>query len=107
MTRALKASLVLALACALCAGLAPAQQAPAGSEARAREVAEVRAKVGPKIVLCTPGIRPAGAAANDQARTETPAAAIQAGSDLLVIGRPITTAPDMAAAAKAIEAELS
>lgn len=73
----------------------------------AREVAQVRARVGPKVVLCTPGIRPAGAAANDQARTETPAAAIQSGSDLLVIGRPITTAPDMAAAAKAIEAELS
>lgn len=73
----------------------------------AREVAAVRARVGPKVVLCTPGIRPVGAAANDQARTETPAAAIQAGSDLLVIGRPITTAADMAAAAKAIEAEIS
>lgn len=72
----------------------------------AREVAAVRARVGPKVVLCTPGIRPAGADANDQARTETPLAAIQAGSDLLVIGRPITTAVDMAAAAKAIEAEI-
>ena len=73
----------------------------------AREVAAVRARVGPKVVLCTPGIRPAGAAANDQARTETPLEAIQAGSDLLVIGRPITTAPDMAAAARAIELEIS
>lgn len=73
----------------------------------AREVAAVRARVGPKVVLCTPGIRPAGADANDQARTETPLAAIQAGSDLLVIGRPITTAVDMAAAAKAIEAEIA
>ncbi len=73
----------------------------------AREVAAIRALVGPKVVLCTPGIRPAGAAANDQARTETPLAAIQAGSDLLVIGRPITSAADMTAAAKAIEAELS
>ena len=72
----------------------------------AREVAEVRKRVGPKVVLCTPGIRPAGSAANDQARTETPLAAIQAGSDLLVIGRPITTAADMTAAARAIEAEL-
>lgn len=68
----------------------------------AREVAEVRALVGPGITLCTPGIRPTGAAANDQSRTETPAAAIAAGADLLVIGRPITAAPDMIAAARAI-----
>jgi len=68
----------------------------------AREVAAVRAQVGPGIVLCTPGIRPQGSAANDQSRTETPAAALAAGSDLLVIGRPITAAPDLAAAAKAI-----
>lgn len=73
----------------------------------AREVAAVRARVGAKVVLCTPGIRPVGAAANDQARTETPASAVKAGSDLLVIGRPITSAPDMTAAAKAIEAELT
>lgn len=72
----------------------------------AREVAAVRARVGPRVVLCTPGIRPAGAAVNDQARTQTPRAAIDAGADLLVIGRPITTATDMTAAAKAIEAEL-
>lgn len=68
----------------------------------AREVAAVRARVGPGIVLCTPGIRPAGVASNDQSRTETPASAIAAGSDLLVIGRPITAAPDLVAAAKAI-----
>ena len=73
----------------------------------AREVAAVRARVGPKVVLCTPGIRPAGVAANDQARTETPGSAIQAGSDLLVIGRPITSATDMAEAARAIEAEVA
>lgn len=72
----------------------------------AREVAAVRARVGPGIVLCTPGIRPAGSAANDQARTETPASAVKAGSNLLVIGRPITSATDMKAAAAAIEAEL-
>jgi len=68
----------------------------------AREVAKVRAQVGPEVVLCTPGIRPTGAATNDQSRTETPAAAIAAGADLLVIGRPITAAPDMIAAARAI-----
>lgn len=73
----------------------------------AREVASVRALVGPNLVLCTPGIRPAGAAANDQSRTETPAAALAAGSDLLVIGRPITAAPDMAAAARAIVESIS
>lgn len=73
----------------------------------AREVAAVRARVGPKVVLCTPGIRPAGVAANDQARTETPGSSIQAGSDLLVIGRPITAATDMAEAARAIEAEVA
>ena len=73
----------------------------------AREVAAVRARVGSAVVLCTPGIRPAGSAANDQARTETPGAAIQAGSDLLVIGRPITTAADMTAAARQIEEEIS
>jgi orotidine-5'-phosphate decarboxylase len=58
--------------------------------------------VGPGITLCTPGIRPTGSATNDQSRTETPAAAIAAGADLLVIGRPITAAPDMIAAARAI-----
>ena len=73
----------------------------------AREVAAVRARVGPGIVLCTPGIRPAGSSANDQSRTETPASAVKAGSNLLVIGRPITSASDMKAAAAAIEAELA
>ncbi len=73
----------------------------------AREVAELRALLGPAPVLCTPGIRPAGAAANDQARTETPSSAIRAGSSLLVVGRPITAAADPAAAARAIEAEIA
>ena len=72
----------------------------------AKEVSEVRAVVGPGLILCTPGIRPAGAAANDQARVETPLAALRAGSDLLVIGRPISTAADPIAAAAAIAAEL-
>lgn len=68
----------------------------------AREVVQVRARVGANVTLCTPGIRPTGSASNDQSRTETPAAAIAAGADLLVIGRPITAAPDMIAAARAI-----
>jgi orotidine-5'-phosphate decarboxylase len=67
-----------------------------------REVADV----GPDIVLITPGIRPPGAAAHDQARTATPEEALRAGADLLVIGRPITSAPDPGAAAAAIAAPL-
>ncbi|MEW6431855.1 MAG: orotidine-5'-phosphate decarboxylase [Myxococcota bacterium] len=73
----------------------------------AREVAKVRAAVGPAFVLCTPGIRPAGAATGDQARVETPAAAIAAGADLLVVGRPIYAAASPRDAAKAILDEIS
>jgi orotidine-5'-phosphate decarboxylase len=72
----------------------------------AREAALLRREVGPKMLLCTPGIRPTGTSANDQARVETPSSAIYAGSDLLVIGRPITSAEDPVAAAAAIEAEV-
>ena len=72
----------------------------------AREVAEVRRVVGPGPVLCTPGIRPLGAALDDQRRVETPAAALRAGSDLLVIGRPISAAKDPVEAARAIVSEL-
>jgi len=68
----------------------------------AREVSEVRRAVGSGLILCTPGIRLAGSASNDQARVETPSAAIAAGSDLLVIGRPIAAAPDPVGAARAI-----
>lgn len=66
------------------------------------EVASLRAEVGPDITMITPGIRPAGAATQDQARTATPEAALAAGADLLVIGRPITEAADPGAAASAI-----
>jgi orotidine-5'-phosphate decarboxylase len=71
-----------------------------------QEVAAVRAEVGPDITLITPGVRPAGSAVNDQARVATPEEAIRAGADLLVIGRPITGAPDPGAAAAAIAASL-
>jgi orotidine-5'-phosphate decarboxylase len=71
-----------------------------------REVADVRAEVGPDVTLITPGIRPPGAATHDQARTATPEEALRAGADLLVIGRPITSAPDPGAAAAAIAAPL-
>ena len=71
-----------------------------------QEVAALRAEVGPDITLITPGVRPAGSSADDQARTATPADALRAGADLLVIGRPITGAPDPGAAAAAIAAPL-
>jgi len=71
-----------------------------------REVAAVRAEVGPDITLITPGVRPAGSDANDQARVATPEEALRAGADLLVIGRPITAAADPGAAAAAIGASL-
>ncbi len=71
-----------------------------------REVAAVRAEVGPDVTLITPGVRPAGADTQDQARVATPEDAIAHGADLLVIGRPITGAPDPGAAAAAIAAAL-
>jgi orotidine-5'-phosphate decarboxylase len=71
-----------------------------------QEAAAVRAEVGPGILLITPGVRPSGVPADDQARTATPEEALRAGADLLVIGRPITAAPDPGAAAAAIAAPL-
>jgi len=71
------------------------------------EIATLRASLGPDIPLVVPGIRPAGADAGDQARTMTPAEAIAAGANWLVIGRPITGAADPAAAAAAISASVS
>jgi orotidine-5'-phosphate decarboxylase len=71
-----------------------------------QEVAAVRSEVGSDITLVTPGVRPVGAAANDQARVATPEEALRAGADLLVIGRPITGAADPGAAAAAIAASL-
>ena len=71
-----------------------------------REVAAVRAEVGEDILLVTPGVRPAGADAHDQARVATPEEALRDGADLLVIGRPITGAADPGAAAGAIAASL-
>jgi orotidine-5'-phosphate decarboxylase len=73
----------------------------------AEEAAKARTIVGSKLTLVTPGIRPAGAAAGDQKRIATPAAAIAAGADYLVVGRPIIAAPDPKAAAAAIVAEIA
>ncbi len=71
-----------------------------------QEAAAVRAEVGPGISLITPGVRPVGADTQDQARVATPEDALQAGADLLVIGRPITGAADPGAAAAGIAAAL-
>ena len=71
-----------------------------------REVAAVRAEVGEGVVLITPGVRPAGADVQDQARVATPEQALADGADLLVIGRPITGAADPGAAAAALVAGL-
>ncbi|HEY3681857.1 MAG TPA: orotidine-5'-phosphate decarboxylase [Streptosporangiaceae bacterium] len=70
------------------------------------EVRAVRAEVGPDVTLITPGVRPAGAATQDQVRVATPEEAVAEGADLLVIGRPITASPDPGAAVAAIAAAL-
>lgn len=72
----------------------------------AHEAALLRATHGPDFVLVTPGIRPEGAAQDDQRRTMGIAEALQAGADYLVIGRPITAAPDPQAALAAAVAEV-
>jgi orotidine-5'-phosphate decarboxylase len=71
------------------------------------EAANLRKIVGDKMLLVTPGIRPAGAAAGDQRRIMTPAKAIAAGADFLVIGRPILEAADPKKAAEEIVAEIA
>lgn len=73
----------------------------------AQEAGAVRARFGRDIILVTPGIRPAGVAAADQKRTMTPAAAIAAGADYLVVGRPVTQAKNPREAANAIIAEIA
>jgi orotidine-5'-phosphate decarboxylase len=71
-----------------------------------REVAAVRAEVGPGITLITPGVRTAGADVQDQARVATPEQALADGADLLVIGRQITGAADPGAAAASLAAAI-
>jgi orotidine-5'-phosphate decarboxylase len=73
----------------------------------APEAAAVRGLVGPDRVIVTPGIRPAGSDGGDQKRIVTPAAAIRAGADHLVVGRPITGAADPRAAAEAVVQEIA
>lgn len=77
-----------------------------GVVASAREAAGIRQACGPAFVIVTPGIRPAASQAQDQARVRTPADAIHAGADYLVVGRPITAARQPEVAADAIVAEM-
>jgi orotidine-5'-phosphate decarboxylase len=77
-----------------------------GCVASPREIGAVRGAMGPRWVIVTPGIRPAGADPGDQARTATPAAAARAGAHYLVVGRPVTAALDPAGAARAILTEM-
>jgi orotidine-5'-phosphate decarboxylase len=78
-----------------------------GVVASAMEAAAIRARFGDKLLIVTPGVRPAGTGADDQKRVVTPAEAIRAGADHLVVGRPIVNAPDPAAAARAIAGEIA
>ncbi len=78
-----------------------------GLVSSAEEAANLRSIIGTKMVLVTPGIRPAGAESGDQKRIMTPAAAIAAGADYLVVGRPILAAADPKAAAQAIIGEIA
>jgi len=77
-----------------------------GTVASPVEIAAIRRSLGAAWVIVTPGVRPAGSAAGDQSRVATPGAAARAGAHYLVVGRPITGAPDPAAAAAAILEEI-
>lgn len=77
-----------------------------GVVASPREIAALRAACGPDFTLVIPGVRPAWSAAGDQKRVMTPAEALQAGADYLVIGRPITGDSDPVAAARRVAEEL-
>ena len=77
-----------------------------GIVASPAEAASVRRIVGPDMAIVTPGIRPAGSGSGDQKRVASPESAIRAGADYLVVGRPITTAPDPRSSAMSIIAEI-
>ncbi|MGL6016657.1 MAG: orotidine 5'-phosphate decarboxylase / HUMPS family protein, partial [Selenomonadaceae bacterium] len=77
-----------------------------GVVASPQEAAAIRRACGPDFMIVTPGVRPAGAALDDQSRIATPAKALQDGASHLVIGRPIRAAADPLAAVKKITAEM-
>jgi orotidine-5'-phosphate decarboxylase len=78
-----------------------------GVVASAQEVKAIRQACGPKFLIVVPGIRPAATSANDQSRIATPAEAIRAGADYLVVGRPITASRDARTAALAVANEIA
>jgi orotidine-5'-phosphate decarboxylase len=78
-----------------------------GVVASGEEAAALRKALGPGVLIVTPGIRPKGAERHDQTRSITPAEAIAASADYIVVGRPITRAPDPRAAALAIVEEIA
>ena len=78
-----------------------------GVIASGQEAAAIRKAAGDGLLIVTPGIRPEGSASHDQARIVTPAMALAAGADYLVVGRPITAAPDPRAAALAIGEDMA
>jgi orotidine-5'-phosphate decarboxylase len=78
-----------------------------GVVASGNEALAIRRECGPKFLIVVPGVRPASAEWNDQARVTTPEQAIEAGADYLVVGRPITGATDPRAAALAIANEIA
>jgi orotidine-5'-phosphate decarboxylase len=78
-----------------------------GVVASGREAAPLRQALGPDVLIATPGIRLLGSKTDDQVRTVTPAEAIAAGADYIVVGRPITRAADPRQAAEAIAAEIA
>jgi len=78
-----------------------------GVVASAHEARAIRRACGPKFLIIVPGVRPASASLNDQARVATPSSAIQAGADYLVVGRPITEATSPRDAARAIAQEIA
>jgi orotidine-5'-phosphate decarboxylase len=78
-----------------------------GVVASAQEVKAIRRACGPKFLIVVPGIRPAATSANDQSRIATPAEAIRAAANYLVVGRPITAARDPRTAALAVAQEIA
>jgi orotidine-5'-phosphate decarboxylase len=78
-----------------------------GVVASAKEAPELRSELGNEFAIVTPGVRPAGSGQGDQVRVVTPVEAIAAGATHIVVGRPITDAPDPAAEARAILGQIS
>jgi orotidine-5'-phosphate decarboxylase len=77
-----------------------------GVVASGLEAASIRKALGEKFIIVTPGIRPAGASANDQERVTTAKEAVKNGSNFLVVGRPVVKAPNPLAAAREILKEI-